>query len=143
MAEASKSQTVEGGCLCGAVRYRASGAPRANALCHCKTCRHASGAPSVAWTVFAAEDFAFTAAAPSVHRSSPDVERTFCGRCGTPLTYQRSPHRGTIDVTTISLDHPEQFAPTKEIWITHRVPWEALNPQLQQHRGSSVGASQD
>jgi len=39
----------EGGCLCGAVRYRMVGAPLSSAICHCASCRRASGAPTVAW----------------------------------------------------------------------------------------------
>ena len=46
--------SVEGGCLCGAIRYRVSGEPLARSLCHCRSCRLGAGAPSVAereiWT---------------------------------------------------------------------------------------------
>jgi hypothetical protein len=46
-----------------------------------------------------------------------------------------------IDVTTISLDHPENFAPTMEIWVEETVPWETLDGELPHYAGSSVGAS--
>jgi hypothetical protein len=136
MAESS----IIGGCLCGAVRYRSTAAPRALSLCHCRSCRRASGAPSVAWAVFAAEHFAFTTGQPVAFNSSPGVERTFCGRCGTPLTWQRGTEADTIDVTTASLDSPDDFAPTKEIWIEHAIAWEALNPATEHYPRSSVGA---
>jgi len=135
------SNSTEGGCLCGKVRYRVTGEPVARSLCHCRTCRHASGAPSVAWVVFRSEDFALIADPPARYESSPGVVRTFCGTCGTPLTYQRTAEPLTIDVTTVTLDTPEAFAPTREIWLEHRLAWEGLNPVLPHYARSSVGAT--
>ena len=43
---------AEGGCLCGSVRYRVAGDPVAATLCHCRSCRRASGGTNVAWAVF-------------------------------------------------------------------------------------------
>jgi hypothetical protein len=128
----------EGGCLCGAIRYRASGEPRAKAICHCRTCRLATGAPSVAWVVWRASDFAFTRGQPTRFASSPGIERTFCGQCGTPLTYQRIAEPATIDVTTVTLDAANDFAPTKEIWTDHKLLWEPVNEAIPQFPGSSV-----
>jgi hypothetical protein len=39
---------LEGGCLCGQLRYRISGQPRSADHCHCRMCRRAAGAPVVA-----------------------------------------------------------------------------------------------
>ena len=133
--------SIEGGCLCGNVRYRATGEPVARSLCHCRTCRRASGAPSVAWVVFRSDDFLFLGDAPSRYNSSPDVERTFCGNCGTPLTYQRISQSQTIDATTATLDNPDAFPPTREIWLEHRLRWESLNESMEHYARSSVGAS--
>ena len=133
------SDAIEGGCLCGAVRYRVKGESLARALCHCKSCRLASGAPSVAWVVFHSSDFAFTAAQPTSFESSPGVVRTFCGKCGTPLMYQRTATPDKIDVTTVSLARPDDFAPTKEIWIVDKLTWESLNAALEHYPRSSMG----
>jgi hypothetical protein len=73
--------------------------------------------------------------------SSPEVVRTFCGKCGTPLTYQRTSKTDTIDVTTVTLDAADDFAPTKEIWIEHKLAWERLNDDLQHYPRSSAGGS--
>ena len=54
-----ESTYTEGGCLCGAIRYRVIAEPIARSICHCLSCRRASGAPSVAWAVFRPEDFRF------------------------------------------------------------------------------------
>lgn len=131
--------STTGGCLCGAVRYQATGAPRAQALCHCLSCRLAAGAPSVAWVVFASDGFGFTTGAPATFASSPGVTRGFCGVCGTALTYQHAARPGAIDVTTATLDDPDAFAPTKEIWVADKLAWESLNPSIEHYAGSSVG----
>jgi len=128
---------IEGGCLCRAVRYRVNGVPVVTSLCHCRTCRLAAGAPSVAWVIFGSRDFMFSAAQPARFRSSPGVTRTFCSQCGTSLTYQRDAEADTIDVTTASLDSPDDFAPTREIWIAHKLAWERPNDTLPQFPESS------
>ena len=121
------SKTHEGGCLCGAVRYRVTAAPTALVVCHCDTCRRAAGAPSLAWAIFRAADFAFTRGAPATYASSPGVERGFCARCGTTLTYAGNDRRDVADVTTASLDDPDAFVPTKEIWLEEKIGWEAVD----------------
>ncbi|TMG98954.1 MAG: GFA family protein [Betaproteobacteria bacterium] len=128
------SDVVEGGCLCGAIRYRIMGTALSRGICHCRTCRRASGAPSVAWVTFRSSDVSFLAGEPTIFRSSPPVLRTFCGRCGTPLTYRHASDPDAIDVTTVSLDIPERFAPEREIWTEDKLPWEALNDALPHYR---------
>ena len=46
--------TYSGGCLCGSVRYRATGKPIAPTHCHCETCRRVSGAAFMTWVSVAA-----------------------------------------------------------------------------------------
>lgn len=131
-------RVLEGGCLCGAVRYRATGQPVGSAICHCRSCQRASGAASVAWSTFRTEDFHFAGQEPRRYGSSPGVTRTFCDRCGTPLTYRHDKWPDTIDVTTTTLDAAAEFPPAKEIWLEHRLPWEPLSEGLPQHARSSM-----
>lgn len=139
----STPTAFEGGCLCRAVRYRAVGNVVSSSLCHCITCRKAAGAPSVGWVVWQESDFSWIGETPSRFASSPGVVRTFCSRCGTPLTYQNALSApGTIDVTTASLDNPDAFPPTMEIWTDHKLAWECLNPALPQHPRSSLDSSE-
>lgn len=128
----------EGGCLCGAIRYRVTGPARATSLCHCESCRRAAGGPSLAWAVFDADKVEIVEGALAIHRSSPGVERGFCAACGTSLSYARADRPNLFDVTTASLDDPEAFPPAVEIWTEERLSWEAVNPGLPQFAGSSV-----
>ncbi|TMH61853.1 MAG: GFA family protein [Betaproteobacteria bacterium] len=114
----------------------------AQSLCHCRTCRLASGAPSVAWVVFPSRDFVFIAGQSARFRSSPEVVRTFCARCGSPLTYRHDSSPDTVDVTTATVDFPDRFAPTREIWLEHKLAWEQLDENLAHYpRSNAEGQS--
>ncbi|MDB6083637.1 MAG: hypothetical protein JWN43_1518 [Gammaproteobacteria bacterium] len=133
-------QETEGGCLCGGVRYRVCGTPRFSTICHCATCRRASGAPSVAWVTFQRDQVEFRAGTARAYVSSPGVVRQFCGNCGSAISFETIRFPDLIDLTTLSLDDPAAFPPTGEVWLEHRVSWEAVNPTLDQHpRGSGDG----
>ncbi|HTV50381.1 MAG TPA: GFA family protein [Steroidobacteraceae bacterium] len=125
-----QQEPIEGGCLCGAVRYRIHGAPRVSLICHCQSCRKAAGAPCVAWVTFAAQHLEWVRGQPRRHRSSPPVQRGFCESCGTPLTWSHERHADEIDITTASLDEPMRFPPTREVWLSERIGWQLANPAL-------------
>jgi hypothetical protein len=127
----------EGGCLCGAIRYRATADAVALSLCHCRSCRLAAGAPALAWSVFPAADFSFIRGEPARYRSSPEVVRTFCATCGTTLGWHHDARPATMDVTTATLDRPDDFAPTMEIWTSQRIAWATPNHALPQFPRSS------
>jgi hypothetical protein len=114
---------IEGGCLCGAVRYRAGGPPRVPTNCHCPTCRKASGGAFVPWATVPSASFAFSAGEPARFESSPGVARAFCGRCGTPLTYQRADQPDFIDLTICSMDDPARLPPADHTWTSLKLPW--------------------
>jgi hypothetical protein len=133
------SRIVTGGCLCGAVRYEAHGPGSPPALCHCESCRRAAGAPVVAWITWPAEAFACTEGQPSRHRSSAAVTRTFCGRCGTPLTYRDDRHPEWVDVTVCSLDEPGAYAPTDHVWTEDRLGWMTGLDALPDHARTRTG----
>jgi hypothetical protein len=113
----------EGGCLCGKIRYRATGAPTNSMVCHCQTCRRIAASPVVAWLSFPKPHFEFILGRASEFHSSPPVRRTFCASCGTPLTYEHSASSSSVDVTTCSLDDPRSFPPTHHAWLSHDIGW--------------------
>jgi len=124
------SKVIEGGCLCGAVRYRIQGEPLVTGTCQCRSCRKASAAAIVPWSYVNADDFAFTAGKPVEYNSSPSLTRTFCGRCGTPLTNWRAEYGPTIHVTTCSFDDPDAFPPAAHCWTSHQLRWVKLTDGL-------------
>jgi len=131
-------ETREGGCLCGAIRYRVTGEPIARTLCHCRSCRRATGGVNVAWAVFPAEDVALTRGEISEYSSSPGIYWGSCGTCGSLVAYRRDSRPEHRDITTATLDDPDAFPPTVEIWTGEKIGWEALNPDLPSKPRSSL-----
>ena len=101
-----------------------------SAICHCVSCRRTSGALSVAWVSFPYRRFSFIEGEPADFRSSDEVSRTFCQSCGTSLTYRDDEDADSIDVTTASLDRPDEFPPTRHIWVEDKLAWENVDDGL-------------
>jgi hypothetical protein len=114
---------LEGGCLCGAVRYCATGEPYHLTHCHCSMCRRASAAAFVTWFSVKAEEFRLLQGRPARFASSSKAVRGFCLTCGTPLTFQLLAHPEEIDITLCSLDQPEALTPEDHTWVSSRLPW--------------------
>jgi hypothetical protein len=126
-------QIYEGGCLCSAIRFRISGEPIFSLICHCATCRRASGAPTVAWLTFDRGQVEVLSGHPRTYRSSQGVVRQFCGTCGSQISYESAESPSTIDITTASLDNPSLFPPTLEFWLEHRVSWQVADRSRTQY----------
>ena len=114
---------IRGGCFCGFVRYELSGALSHETCCHCSICRRTSGAPFVAWCTVPATGFAFTWGEPASFPSSDHGTRTFCPRCGTPLTFRSTRTPEEVDVTIASLEDPEAVPPRDHTRTSSRLTW--------------------
>ena len=113
-----------GGCLCGAVRYEATGEPLNQRICHCRLCQRAIGAAFNARLLFRLEDVTLTGPL-GCKASSGDVTRGFCTECGTTI-YSMRESAGAIGLTSGSLDDPARFAPEMHIWTSSCQSWVKL-----------------
>ncbi|PJI47507.1 MAG: aldehyde-activating protein [Pseudomonas sp.] len=105
---------ITGGCLCGSVRIEASGQPYRVGICHCLDCRKHHGALFHCSAIFPES---------AVHIDGETREyagRYFCPRCGSSV-YGRSGDE--VEVNLGSLDAPDQFQPTYELWTCRREAW--------------------
>ena len=114
---------LEGGCLCGAVRYRVRGSAIASGICHCRSCRKTASAPTLPFATFPTAAFEITHGALTDFRSSAEVTRSFCGRCGSPLTYRHDKKPDKLDIMTCSLDDVDALPPTFHVWASHKPTW--------------------
>ena len=114
---------LDGGCLCGAVRYRISAAPRDAGYCHCRMCQRSAGAPVLPWLTVASEGFAWIKGEPARYRSSPKAERLFCPTCGTQMVFREPAEPHWLDVTLASLDDPAAVRPDHHGWTSSRIAW--------------------
>ena len=130
MSEETREYT--GGCFCQYVRYRALGRPIDVTHCHCSMCRGTCGSPFVTWVTFGRANFSFTSGMPTRFNSSRFVERSFCGRCGTTLTFEDD-RLQEVDVTVGSLEQPNDWFPEKHIWTSSRLRWLNMNDGLQEY----------
>ena len=124
---------MDGGCACGAIRYRIDGTPSRTTTCHCRHCQLTSGAPLVTWIEVESSQFALVKGAPSRYESRPRVVRQFCSSCGTQLTYQHADELETLDVTACSLDTLDSINPEDHVWCDRMAPWIALADGLPRH----------
>jgi hypothetical protein len=119
---AEKFSMVTGGCQCGAIRYRFSGEPGSASICHCRMCQKAFGSWGAPLVSLNERQLAWTRGKPSEFRSSPDVARGFCQRCGTPL-YMKDDGDPNYEIAIGSLDDPNLAPPTKQVGVESELKW--------------------
>jgi len=128
----------EGGCLCGAIRYRVDGAIESVAHCHCNSCRRSAGATFVTWFTIPRTRFSWVSGIPRLFSSSPGVSREFCGVCGTELAYSKQREPATIDLTIGSLDCAAGHPADRHVWTADKLDWLRLDDCLPAHDGWST-----
>ena len=119
-----------GGCLCGDVRIVASGRPYRVGICHCLDCRKHHGALFHASAIFP-ED-----AVTIEGETGEYAGRHFCPRCGSSV-FSRSGDE--IEVHLGSLDEPNQFKPTYELWTIRRESWLPPLPDMKRYERDREG----
>ncbi len=123
---------VTGGCLCGEVRYRFSGEPLRQVICHCRDCQRAGGSAFHVGMVIPRQGFELVSGELQTYRAVGDsgrwLDRSFCPRCGSGILHQLEA-RGT-DVLVIkagSLDDPTVVSPAVEIFVRSKLPWVSVS----------------
>jgi hypothetical protein len=117
--------TVTGGCLCGAVRFRAALPAKWVAHCHCSMCRRAHGAGFVTWAGFPAESVSIESGKDALHRyrSSAQATRSFCSQCGSTMFFESGNWPGETHVALGSLDSADGLEPQAHAYWRNRAGW--------------------
>jgi hypothetical protein len=103
---------LEGGCYCGAVRYRVEGEPIFKGQCHCRECQYITGGHPNAVMAMPAATFEYTKNSPKLFRRSDlenPVTREFCPECGTHILGRGAGLPGAVLLKVGTLDDPSVF----------------------------------
>lgn len=118
------AESLHGGCLCGAVRYDARAPVREGYYCHCRMCQLAFGNTRAAFLNLPKAAVTWHGE-PAYYASSKIARRGFCGRCGTPLSFEFLESE-RMDLSVGSLDEPALVAPTSHFAVESRIAsWHA------------------
>ena len=124
----------QGGCLCGAVRYRIAAPLRSVVACHCSQCRRTSGhfvaatnAPSASLSFIADQGLRW-------YRSSPEAERGFCHTCGGNLFWRRI-GSDEISIMAGTLDVPTGLAIGEHIFVADKSDYYMIEDRVPQRQG--------
>jgi hypothetical protein len=125
-------RTLEGGCLCGATRYRVEGRLRPVIACHCGQCRKTSGHHGAA-TAVAREGFSLLSGEGAItwYPSSPGVRRGFCSVCGSNLFWDSEAKR-EICIMAGTLDQPTGLALESHIFVGEKADYYEVGDGLPQ-----------
>ncbi len=77
----------------------------------------------------------WTGEAPKTFNSSPGVERTFCGNCGTPLSFRSERMSGVMHLYLAAMEEPESFEPTIHVAHEEKLSWMHLGDDLPKKNG--------
>jgi hypothetical protein len=129
-----------GGCLCGAVRFKVTGALGGIGVCHCKMCRQWHGGPgpysNARW-----DDLQFDAQdALQWYASSSFARRGFCGECGSSLFWQQI-GAPVVSIAAGALDDPTGLRTERHIFVAHKGDWYEIADGLPQFPDGSPGAA--
>ncbi len=125
---------TEGGCLCGAVRYRVEGRTSGIWLCHCSKCRRGSGSAFAASTLCRASAFRWLSGEDRIAswESESGYPSRFCRTCGSLLPLVRA-EQGHVVLPAGSLDVPAAPRLLRHIFVGSKAPWWEIHDALPQH----------
>ena len=135
---------IEGGCLCGAVRYKASAEPIMTRTCWCRDCQYfASGNATV--NVVLPKDAVEVTGTLKDYASTADsgnrMHRRFCPECGTQMFSESEARPHLIIVRAGTLDDPEIARSSGVIWTKSAPSWAVIDPDVPHFEGQPPAAS--
>jgi len=129
---------IEGGCLCGKIRYEIDGAIFDISHCHCSMCRKIHGAAFATFGTVQRKNFRWLCGEESiaVYRSSAKMERMFCLHCGSSLLIQEEDEPDVDYVALGTVDGDPGCRPEFHIWVGSKAPWHTITDKLPQFEAS-------
>ncbi len=125
-----RSKPFDGGCLCGALRYRCSASPFVAYACHCTACQKVTSSAFATCIQLPAESVTVTAGKPRQVERMADSGNTlsnfFCPECSSTLYVQNHARPRIKTVYVGTLDEPGAVSVATHIWTRSKLPWLSL-----------------
>jgi hypothetical protein len=127
------AKSLEGGCFCGAVRYRIVEPLHSARSCHCSRCRKAFSGAGSAYAEVVPGSFAWVQGEDRLvqYESAKGWGLMFCGVCGTTLV--GTGHGAVHGVTLGSVDGDPGVEIEMHIFIGSKAPWDHIGGTAPQH----------
>ena len=126
---------IEGGCLCGGVRYAITGALADVQVCHCQSCQKAQGGPFATNIPVDRACFEWRRGEAQIrdYESSPGKQRVFCRECGSPIYSCHESKPGVVRIRAGLLNEPLATRPAFHIYTDSACNWWAIDDGLPQY----------
>ena len=134
------ADVTTGRCLCGDIRFEYRDAPPKTVHCHCETCRRHCSSPFSTFLSLDKNLFRYTKGTPVGYWSSPGVERTHCGRCGSPISYEMA-STNDFAIFACTLDDPRPVTPDRRVNTAEQMPWIEIADALPRYEHFSINAT--
>lgn len=138
------SDVHEGGCLCGAVRFKVKDAPVRTIVCHCTFCQRRTGSAFGFMPYFKQEDVEITGALKSYEHRSDESHRAlrieFCPDCGTTVSMIPEVFAGMRGIAGGTFDDRSWIKVDRQVWMRSAHPWVALPSGVERFPKASVAA---
>ena len=128
------SDSYHGRCLCKAVSFEIE-LPVTCVNCHCESCRRQCSSPMTTYIGTPDTQWRWTGKEPNVYHSSPGVERTFCGQCGTPMSFRSDRMSGVMHFYAAALENPELVEPSLHVSYEEKLSWLNIEDNLPKRNG--------
>jgi hypothetical protein len=135
---------ITGGCLCRAVRYRATTAPIVTRVCWCRVCQSlgaGSGTVNACFPTGAVTIEGELSDFQSIADSGSKMHRRFCPVCGTQLFSEAESRPHLIFVRAGTLDDPEVVRPAVTMWTAQAPTWACIDSRLERFSGQAPPAA--
>ena len=136
-----QEQKLTGHCYCGAVTFEVSGDSGWVGHCHCESCRRQSGSVMTTFAGFQLDQLHFTGAMPRRTTTDDGVTRSFCGECGSPVSYELINRPDEIHMQLGLFDDLEKLPPQDHSFLEEKVGWLRADEHLPESKWAS--SSQD
>ena len=130
-----RPMAFEGGCLCGAVRYRIERRFLNAMHCHCQMCRKAHGTAYSTHVIVRPGQLEWLCGRELLepYESSKGAYREFCSRCGTHLLVHGQTGDETLAIPAGTLDGGPELTILGHMYFAERVPWAGVSDDLPKH----------